>query len=56
MSRTESDDQLGFEGNVDYLGRAIRALVPSGSPGGASRFPSRFPRRGTPSATRFQSP
>ncbi|WP_423745649.1 hypothetical protein V5735_06730 (plasmid) [Haladaptatus sp. SPP-AMP-3] len=28
MSRTESDDQLGFEGNVDYLGRAIRALVP----------------------------
>lgn len=28
MSRTDSDDQFGFDSNVDYLGRALRALVP----------------------------
>ncbi|WP_266075778.1 hypothetical protein [Haladaptatus caseinilyticus] len=28
MSRTDSDDQLGFDQNVDYLGRALRAIVP----------------------------
>ncbi|WP_049971362.1 hypothetical protein [Haladaptatus cibarius] len=28
MSGTDSDDQLGFDQNVDYLGRALRAIVP----------------------------
>ncbi|WP_435152538.1 hypothetical protein [Haladaptatus sp. DFWS20] len=28
MSRADSDDQLGFDQNVDYLGRALRAIVP----------------------------
>ncbi len=28
MSRTDTDDQLGFDQNVDYLGRALRAVVP----------------------------
>jgi hypothetical protein len=28
MSPTDSDDQMGFDQNVDYLGRAFRAVVP----------------------------
>ncbi|WP_227355193.1 hypothetical protein [Haladaptatus salinisoli] len=28
MSPTDSDDPMGFDQNVDYLGRAVRAVVP----------------------------